>query len=101
MKVLCICEHGNVRSVALAYLIKTIYKHEAIAIGWATTSDETRLMLYDWADMIVGLVMPKKIVRGWNVDKFRFLDVGPDVWHDPFNQELQHKLLRDIGKLKL
>lgn len=85
MKVLCVCEHGNVRSVALAYLIKTIYKHEAIAVGEEDTSPETMEMLGNWADKVI--YVPDL--------------VGEDVWHDPFNHNLQHKLLKVIGDLDL
>lgn len=85
MRILCICEHGNVRSVALAYLIKTIYGHEAIAIGRKITSPETMRMLEKWADGVI------------EVDKL----VGPDVWHDPFHHNLQHKLLKRLKGLDL
>lgn len=85
MKVLCVCEHGNVRSVALAYLIKTIYKHEAIAIGEKDTSKETRDLLIEWADKVI--YVPDL--------------VGEDIWHDPFHHNLQHKLLKVIDTLGL
>lgn len=85
MKVLCICEHGNVRSVALAYLIKTIYGHEAIAVGHKNVSKDTMDMLMMWADKSI------------DVTKL----VGEDIWYDPFNRNLQHKLLKKLKSLKL
>lgn len=85
MKVLCVCEYGNVRSVALAYLIKTIYGHETIAIGAKNTSDKTRQMMYEWADRVI--YVPDL--------------VGKDVWHDPFHHNLQHKLLKKLKELGL
>lgn len=98
MKILCICEHGNVRSVALAYLIKTIYKHEAIAIGWKNVSKETKEMLFNWADKIIYLDynVPGKL----NNKEFQ-LNVGEDIWHDPYHQGLQHKLLKRLKELNL
>lgn len=84
-KILCICDHGNVRSVALAYLIKTIYKHETIAVGDKNITPKTMKMLKEWADLIIDA---RSIV-------------GEDIWHDPFAQELQHKLLRELNKFDL
>lgn len=101
MKVLCICSHGNVRSVALAYLIKTIYKHEAIAIGIKPSSIETLKMLYAWADMIVVTTSGLGIKAPTDINKIRLLDIGEDIWHNPFAQELQHKLLKSLKDLNL
>ena len=50
MKYLCVCRHGNVRSVALAYQIKTIFAQEAIAVGYKDLSVNTMAMLAHWAD---------------------------------------------------
>lgn len=85
MKVLCVCEYGNIRSVALAYLIKTIYRYEAIAVGRKNVSKDTMEVLEAWADKVI------------DVTKL----VGEDVWHDPFHQELQHKLLKKLKGLNL
>ena len=52
-RILCICQKGNFRSVALAYILKKKYKCDAIAIGAHTASKETMAMLSDWADRIV------------------------------------------------
>ena len=104
MKVLCVCEHGNVRSVALAYLIKTIYKHEAIALGIKSSSENTREMLYEWADKIIYLdpsIVKNNEIKDKNLAKVSILDVGEDIWHEPFSQELQHKLLKNLNKLDL
>lgn len=103
MKVLCVCEHGNVRSVALAYLIKTIYKHEAIAVGFKDLSKESFSMLTDWADKIVALTeeaLPSLDTINI-ISKTDILNVGEDIWHDPFAQELQHKLLKNLKSLNL
>ena len=109
MKVLCICEHGNVRSVALAYLIKTIYGHEAIAVGVKNISAHTDLMLTEWADKIIYLDGNIEIDKGHKVkdvithpnEKTIILDVGEDIWHDPFHHNLQHKLLKKLKSLEL
>lgn len=101
MKILVLCNHGNVRSVALAYLIKTIYKHEAIAVGISETSKETQEMLFNWADKIITLYTNPKFKVLPPFSKMHKLDVGEDVWHNPFAQELQHKLLKHIKELEL
>ena len=79
-KVLCICEGGNVRSVAMAQHLKEI-GHEAIAIGYKYTSEETRKILYKWADRIVFLK-----------------DYIPiDLWHNPRDMILK-ELVKQIWK---
>ena len=55
MKILTVCEHGNVRSVALAYLLKVIYGYDVLAIGMKETGIETQNMLFTWADTIIFL----------------------------------------------
>lgn len=53
MKILCICHGGNVRSVALKFLLHQKYKHDALACGQAFNTPETIKMLCGWADYIV------------------------------------------------
>ena len=91
MKVLCICDGGNVRSVALAQYIRDKegtgeafvgqdnLKNEAIAIGEPHASKETMRMLKEWADKIIDLreYMPL------------------DLWHNPRHPELK-KLVKKI-----
>ena len=104
MRILTICEHGNVRSVALAYLLKTIYGYDVLACGVRETSEETREMLFTWADKII--VLDKKlIIPNFQLlhfsEKVIILDVGEDIWHDPYAQELIHKLLKGLKTLDL
>lgn len=104
MKILCICEHGNVRSVALAYLIKTIYTHEAISIGSKNTSESTMFILYEWADKIIFLdknLFNKYTKLEKKVYNMQLLDVGEDIWHDPYHPNLIHKILKQINSLGL
>lgn len=62
MKILCICEGGNVRSVALAELLKD-RGNNAIAIGMKYIDKETLLILTKWADKIIDVrdYLPKDI----------------------------------------
>jgi len=99
MKILCVCSHGNVRSVALAYQLKTIYNHEAIAIGAKEVSPKTFNMLEKWADKVIWL---DKWPKEWKLNKkYSIVNVGEDVWHNPFSQELQHKLMKNLKYLNL
>jgi hypothetical protein len=85
MKVLCLCQKGNSRSVVLAWLLRKLFKHETLAAGMVTTSRTTREMLYKWAERII-LVVPR--YQHWIPDeyrdKLRVVDVGHDTWraHD-------------------
>jgi hypothetical protein len=53
MKYLCVCDGGNVRSHALAYVLHDLKGHEAIAVGRIRVSAETMDMLCGWADRVV------------------------------------------------
>ena len=104
MKILTVCEHGNVRSVACAYLIKSIYKHDTLACGVKETSEETKKMLYDWADKVI--LMDKSLLLEFGYldrekNKLSILDVGKDVWHNSNAQELHHKILKQIKLFNL
>ena len=52
MKIAVFCQKGNSRSVALARRLKEM-KHDAISAGMITARRETRIMLYEWADLII------------------------------------------------
>lgn len=75
MRVLCVCDHGSNRSVHVADQLR--YRgHEAIPVGAHTTSQPTRDMLADWADLIV-FTDPRQIVL--------FPDTDHQVWPLPEN----------------
>jgi hypothetical protein len=91
MKVLCLCQKGDSRSVALAWYFKHEHepRHEALAAGMITTSRQTRSMLYNWADIIL-LTTPR--YRHWIPTEFdskvREWDVGTDRFFRGFSLEL-------------
>jgi len=88
MKFLCICDGGNVRSVAMAQYIKELSGtgegfrgqdnliHEAIAIGEPHTGKETVKMMKVWADYII--------------DVREYLPL--DLWHNPRHPELKEEV---------
>lgn len=108
IKILTICEHGNIRSVAMAYLIKTIYqhKHEVLSCGIKDISKKTFWQLCSWADKVV--FMDKKLVPSVieyddknHMPEIIIANLGKDIWHDAQAQELVHKCLKQLHKLNL
>lgn len=77
MRILCMCEGGNVRSVALAQHIKE-NGHEAIAIGSKYCSTETIRMLFNWCDKFIDL-------RNY---------LPEDKWHNPRDPELKKEVAK-------
>lgn len=92
MKIVCVCQGGNSRSVACAYLLKYKYKTDALACGWQGNRRNTLDMLYEWADKIVLMQhefdcrIPEEFRR-----KVEFVDVGPDVWCNGLHPDLLQK----------
>src|SRR5258708_5399933 len=80
MKILCVCEGGNVRSVTMAYLLKS-NGMDAIACGVLWNKPETVSMLSDWAEMILlaeGRLNEK--IPETNHGKIIDMEIGPDIW---------------------
>lgn len=91
MKILAICQRGNVRSVNLAYILKDERKFkDVIAIGIETTTQETLNMLGDWADKIY--IVGEKTIKDQIPIEFQskiiWLDIGKDVWGNFPNAQL-------------
>lgn len=90
-KFLCVCEGGNVRSVSLAFYLKHEHDQDALACGWRMNSPATRRMLYEWADYIVLLQEEfRSHVPDEFADKIRVVDVGRDIWFNPFHPDLKY-----------
>ena len=53
MKFLCVCQDGNVRSVAMAYQLHNKHGHEAVPVGWKRLSKASLDLFCEWADRIV------------------------------------------------
>lgn len=104
MKILVLCNHGNVRSVALKYLIQRLYDHDVLAAGVEENSFDTLEMLFKWAEKVISLTPEANdsVIASSHSPKDRhFIDIGKDVWNNPFAQELQHKLLKKVKELDL
>ena len=104
MKILTVCSHGNIRSAGLKYLLQVIYKHDVLNCGVEENSEDTRQMLFQWADKVIALDTTVFTVVDREMDhsnKLELLDVGEDVWHNPFAQALQHRLLKGLKNLNV
>jgi hypothetical protein len=91
MKFLCLCHYGHSRSVALCRVLHA-RGHEAVPVGVGTSpSAIPRLCL--WADKVVCLQegFAKHVPPGF-AGKVVIMDVGPDRWSNPYNQDLQKVL---------
>lgn len=99
MKILCVCERGNSRSVCMAFLFKDMLHQDALAVGLTSSSEDTKRLLYEWADVII-------LVAGSLVDmipdayrgKLMVWDVGEDVYFQGFHQDLIDKCLGYMQK---
>lgn len=99
MKILTVCEGGNVRSVGMAWTLKN-QGHNAVAVGsmYAFASHNDRqpgFMLCQWADVIIP--MADYILKGTPipqdcVHKVKVCDVGQDTYGNPFHPNLQEQI---------
>lgn len=103
MKILVLCEHGNVRSVSVAYLFKTLFKADCIAYGAKSGNEQTMLYLSEWADKIVLAdstilgYLPSEVLK-FEPHKLITFQLGEDIWHKPFHQGLMHKIYKSLAK---
>lgn len=93
MKILCVCDQGNNRSVTFAQILKYIPEFETLSAGLKTNKPETLEMLFEWADKII---VPQEellaLIPNQYTHKIKFYDIGPDIYPRPFNKELYNKV---------
>lgn len=90
--ILCICEHGNNRSVTMAHILKYVDNFETLTAGLAYHTPETLEMLFNWAEVIV--VPEEKLLNMIPEEykhKVKFYNIGEDIYPRPFNKELYAK----------
>lgn len=94
IKYLCICDYGQVRSVAMAWFIHGLNRedgrirklqYEAIPIDSVTSSKQTMKMLRKWADVII------------DIRKY----IPSDIYGNPNNDELQNKVREIWEKINI
>jgi predicted protein tyrosine phosphatase len=79
IRFLCVCDGGNVRSQALAFVLHDRLGHEAIAIGRLRVSIDTMATMCNWADCIV-IMQPhmQESIPSQYHSKLLCCDVGDD-----------------------
>lgn len=97
MKILCVCDQGNNRSVHFSHLLKYVNNSDTIPIGLSTASSDTLDMLFRWSDLIV-LTEKVQTVPDEFKDKVILCDVGKDTYPRPFNKDLMIKAKQLISK---
>ena len=110
LKILCVCNGGNVRSVALAEALKGTYGCEAISASTYWLSKETMRMLCEWADVIAPIQIrdpdyepePDRSLWRENVmwtygNKVHIFPIGKDVYGNAQHAELR-KLIKEVMK---
>ncbi|MBS3927484.1 MAG: hypothetical protein KGZ65_02565 [Sphingomonadales bacterium] len=90
MKVLCVCERGNSRSVCMTWLLKDHYGVEALACGITAITADTWRLLYSWADKVILMHAPlRRHIPGGDPElKMVVCDVGADVYWEPPHADL-------------
>ena len=88
MKALCVCHYGHSRSVALVRVLHGI-GIEAVAAGAHTAGSRFLKMMSEEATHIF-IMEPGYLeqIPYEDRDKVVCLNVGPDRWSNPYNQEL-------------
>lgn len=107
MNIVTMCRGGSVASVAAKMILQRYCGHEVIAIGLDNTSAATKKLVFDWADQII--MMSDEIwdefvvyndenheIRDRYSHKLNVLNVGKDVWGDPFHEDLAIKIVTAI-----
>lgn len=89
MKFLCVCDGGNVRSYALAYVLHDLRGQEAIAVGRMRVTQETMDMMCEWADTVV-VMQPhmQESIKPIFHHKLKCVDVGLDCFGIYIHPEL-------------
>lgn len=79
MRYLCVCDGGNVRSYALAMILKMEFNQEAVAIGRLAMSEESIRTFCEWADWVV-IMQPhmEESIPAEFKQKLLCFDVGED-----------------------
>jgi hypothetical protein len=88
-RILVACRGGNVRSVAVAFLLKYKYSCDALAASFEKNDALTLALLMEWAEtVIVTEGEHVRLVKEAYRDKVQLVDIGPDRWANPFDHEL-------------
>jgi hypothetical protein len=102
VRILCLCDEGNNRSVVVAHQLKYL-GHDCLSAGLSRNGADTLAMLYEWADHII-TTDASQLVPAEHQAKVRLWNIGPDRYPRPFNKELltivRDFVQRERGTLK-
>lgn len=98
MNILTLCERGNNRSVIMASILRENgHQRDVISQGVYTATQDTLVMLYDWADKIIlttttisGSIHPEY------ENKVMVCDMGPDPYGPNYHPGFRNKALSFI-----
>ena len=95
---LTVCEGGTVRSVGLAFMLKT-RGFDALAASWRWNPPETLDLLCRWATRII-VVQPEFVekISPAHRKKITVYDVGPDTYGNPLSFALCFKFLKYMAQ---
>lgn len=72
--------------------------HSTLACGMENNDDDCRRMLFEWADAVV--ILHRDFESGVMPEfrhKMHVFDVGDDVWGNPFDPDLQMKIVEMLN----
>lgn len=102
VKILCVCQSGNVRSVGTRNRLERRRFYNVIAIGAKNTGQETLNFLANWADKI--LLAEPKFADAFSAYKDKIepnFTIGPDVFGRRNHPELQQIIKQQLNGLGL
>jgi hypothetical protein len=88
MKILVVCDEGNNRSATLGTQIKYL-GHDVLTMGINRNAEDTKIMLYGWADKII--LTDTSQIEYFKPDrdnKVTLWGIGEDIYPRPFNKKL-------------
>ena len=88
MNIVCICRHGQVRSVAARYILAGYGYYRVLCCGWESTHEETLAMLYMWANAVLIVGRPSDWRLNIPADKVCMIEVGKDTYDRYDNPDL-------------
>jgi hypothetical protein len=101
MKILCVCNQGNKRSVFTKALLN--YNHDALSVGIDVNTPETLALLCEWADKILLAEPDMAIPEQWQDKIDKHFTIGPDTFDVVITGKLrkivQRKLI-ELGYIK-
>ena len=102
MKILTVCRAGLVRSVSLADVLKLHFKPtDVLPVGKDFNSEETKQMLFEWADKIIVMETHyKDSIPQEYWDKLLVCDVGADRYGSSKHPELIDQVFRWVRENK-